>query len=179
MLKAFPMAFENRHPGKIALWALTPNGAKLALKIAAKLPGSVLFFSERLFSEQLADANSNVIRFARLKDAVAEYFWAYPAHIFIMSTGIVVRLIAPLIEHKTKDPAVLTADEKGLHVISLLSGHLGGANALTLKVAKLIRADPVITTATDLQGVPAVDLLAQDELFYFIAYRCFGFKHLV
>jgi len=143
---------------QIAIWALTPDGARLALKIAAKLPGSVLFFSERL-----ADAHSNVIRFSRLKDAVAEHFWNYPAHIFIMSTGIAVRMIAPLIEHKTQDPAVLAADEKGLHVISLLSGHLGGANALTLKVAKLIRADPVITTATDLQGVPAIDLLAQKK----------------
>ncbi len=158
MLKIFHMAFDNRYPAKIALWAVTPDGAGLALKIGAKLPGSVLFFSERL-----TDAHSNVMRFARLKDAVTEYFGAYPAHIFIMSTGIAVRLIAPLIKHKTQDPAVLAADEKGLHVISLLSGHLGRANALTLKVAKLIRADPVITTATDIQGVPAVDLLAQEK----------------
>jgi len=142
----------------IALWALTPDGAGLALKIASKLPGSDLFFSERL-----DNAPSGIVRFTRLKDAVAEHFCAYPAHLFIMSTGIVVRMIAPLIEHKTHDPAVLVADQKGLHVISLLSGHLGGANALTLRVAKLIRADPVITTATDIQGVSAIDLIAKDK----------------
>ncbi|MDM8541386.1 cobalt-precorrin 5A hydrolase [Desulfococcaceae bacterium HSG9] len=157
------MAFANKHPAKTAIWALTPDGAGLALKIADLLPGGVLFFSERLADACLTGADANVICFARLKDAVAENFWDYPAHIFIMSTGIAVRMIAPLIEHKTHDPAVLAADEKGLHIISLLSGHLGGANALTLKVAKLIRADPVLTTATDIQGVPAIDLLAQEK----------------
>jgi len=144
--------------GPIAIWALTPDGASLALKIAARLPGSALFFSERLDS-----ALSGVMRFARLKEAVAVHFKKYPAHFFIMSTGIVVRMIAPLIQHKTHDPAVLAADEKGRHVISLLSGHIGGANALTLKIAGLIRADPVITTATDIQGVPAIDLLAKEK----------------
>jgi cobalt-precorrin 5A hydrolase len=187
MPKIFLMVSANRYPSEIAIWALTPGGAGLALKIADLLPGSVLFFSERLkecklqfaslvtqtevstpdgevISPQiLTGLDANVMRFARLKDAVAENFWHYPAHIFIMSTGIAVRMIAPLIEHKTHDPAVLAADEKGLHIISLLSGHLGGANALTLKIAKLIRADPVITTATDIQGVPAIDLLAQGK----------------
>jgi len=83
-----------------------------------------------------------------------------------MSTGIVVRLIAPLIRHKTEDPAVLVIDERGLHVISLLSGHMGGANALALEVSDLIDSDPVITTATDINAVPAVDILAaQKNLF--------------
>ena len=166
MRKNFPMAFANKHPAKTAIWAFTPGGAWLAQKIASLLPGSVLFFSERLTECKLQFASlldANVVRFARLKDAVADNFWEYPAHIFIMSTGITVRMIAPLIEHKTHDPAVLAADEKGLHIISLLSGHLGGANALTLKIAKLIRADPVITTATDIQGVPAIDLLAKEK----------------
>ncbi len=99
------MAFANKHPAETALWALTPDGAKLAQKIASLLPGSVLFFSERL-----TDVNANAVRFARLKDAVAENFWDYSAHIFIMSTGITVRMIAPLIEHKTHDPAVLAAN---------------------------------------------------------------------
>jgi len=81
-------------------------------------------------------------------------------HIFIMSTGIVIRIIAPLIRHKTKDPAVVVVDEKGLHAISLLYGHIGGANELTLKIAGITGADPVITTATDINKIPAIDLLA-------------------
>lgn len=151
------MAFEPKQATEYAVWALTPQGAKLGRKIASQLPGGVLFVSERLGKTAIPGAR----RFAKLKEAVDAHFHAFAAHLFIMSTGIVVRLIAPYLRHKTKDPAVMVMDEKGMHVISLLSGHLGGANALTLKVAQLSSADPVITTATDIQGVPAIDLLAQ------------------
>ncbi len=80
-----------------------------------------------------------------------------------MSTGIVVRMIAPLIRHKTIDPAVMVMDDRGQHVISLLSGHIGGANAIARKIAKLISADPVITTATDVNQLPAIDTLATEN----------------
>ena len=72
-----------------------------------------------------------------------------------MALGIVVRMIAPYIEHKSKDPAVVVMDEVGHHVISLLSGHLGGANEWTQSISLAIDADPVITTATDVNGLPA------------------------
>ena len=116
-----------RNPEKIAIWAVTPKGAVLAEKIAKNLPGAALHFSRGLYPR-----SRDVHTFTRLKTALENDFNLYPAHIFIMSTGIVVRMIAPLIRHKTKDPAVLVIDEKGLHVISLLSGHIGGANALSL-----------------------------------------------
>jgi len=142
----------------IALWAVTRGGAVLARKIAELLPDSEMVFPEALGARYGAGH-----RFAGLKNALHDHFYGYSAHIFIMSTGIVVRMIAPLITDKTRDPAVLVTDEKGLHVISLLSGHIGGANALTAEVAGLIGADPVITTATDLHGVPAVDMLAVEK----------------
>ncbi len=151
------MAFDPQQPAECAVWALTPQGAELGRQIASQLPGGVLFVSKRLEKTAIPDAR----RFAKLKEAVDAHFHAFASHLFIMSTGIVVRLIAPHLRHKTKDPAVVVMDEKGMHVISLLSGHLGGANTLTLKVAQLTAADPVITTATDIQGVPAIDLLAQ------------------
>ena len=66
-----------------------------------------------------------------------------------MSIGIVVRIIAPLIRSKLEDPAIVVVDDRGKHVISLLSGHIGGANVLTLDIAEIIGANPVITTATD------------------------------
>ncbi|PID89484.1 MAG: cobalt-precorrin 5A hydrolase [Bacteroidia bacterium] len=97
----------------------------------------------------------------RLKTFCGSLFEKHDALIFIMATGIVVRSIAPWIRHKTKDPAVLVIDDKGTHVISLLSGHLGGANALTLKVAELISAKPVITTSSDVNKRTSVDMLAQ------------------
>jgi cobalt-precorrin 5A hydrolase len=80
-----------------------------------------------------------------------------------MSTGIVVRLIAALIKHKTEDPAVVVVDDGGNHAISLLSGHLGGANELARQIAATIGARPVITTATDVNQVPAIDILAKEN----------------
>lgn len=81
--------------------------------------------------------------------------------IFVMATGIVVRQIAPLIQRKDCDPAVLVLDEKGQFVISLLSGHLGGANAWTHELADRLGAQPVITTATDVRGLIAPDEYAR------------------
>ena len=78
----------------------------------------------------------------------------------IMAAGIVVRSIAPYLQGKDTDPAVVVVDEAGQFAVSLLSGHLGGANALARRVAKLLGGAPVITTATDVQGLPALDLLA-------------------
>lgn len=80
--------------------------------------------------------------------------------IFIGAAGIAVRSIAPHLRGKEQDPAVAVVDEKGRFAISLLSGHLGGGNDLARLAASLIGAEPVITTATDLNGVFAVDLFA-------------------
>lgn len=81
--------------------------------------------------------------------------------IFIGATGIAVRSIAPYVASKKTDPAVLVADECGRFVISLLSGHLGGANELALQAAEALQAVPVVTTATDLEGKFAVDVFAK------------------
>ncbi len=80
--------------------------------------------------------------------------------IFVGATGIAVRAIAPFVASKTSDPAVLCCDEKGHFLISLLSGHIGGANEVTMYLAKEIGAVPVITTATDINGKFAVDVFA-------------------
>jgi len=83
----------------------------------------------------------------------------YDAFIFIGAMGICVRTIAPYIEDKHSDPAVVCVDSLGHHAISVLSGHVGGANALAQHVAQLLKAQPVITTQSDLSGLWALDTL--------------------
>lgn len=104
-----------------------------------------------------------------LDDSIAEstgiwagrHFETDDAIIFVGACGIAVRSIAPYVASKKSDPAVLVIDECGKFVISLLSGHLGGANELTLEVAELLGAVPVVTTATDLHHRFAVDVFAK------------------
>ncbi|APQ77795.1 cobalt-precorrin 5A hydrolase [Clostridium botulinum] len=97
------------------------------------------------------------------KEIVKKSFQDYDAIIFISSTGIAVRAIAPFIQSKDKDPAVIVIDSTGRYVISLLSGHLGGANELTEKIAKTIGAEPIITTATDNLNIKAPDIIAKEN----------------
>lgn len=102
-----------------------------------------------------------------LCDIVEEWFTKSEADaiIFVGATGIAVRAIAPFICGKSVDPAVLVIDEAGRYVISLLSGHLGGANALARTAASLIEAEPIITTATDAESAFAVDTFAKENGF--------------
>jgi cobalt-precorrin 5A hydrolase len=144
---------ENR----IAVWAITPNGAALALRLAAAFPEADVFATDRL--EGLPPS---AVRFGSLAEAVAAHFCRYGGHVFIMAAGIVVRLVAGLLVHKTADPAVVVVDDRGTFAVSLLSGHLGGANRLAGRVAAAIGAQPVITTATDVNAVPAIDVLAAE-----------------
>lgn len=142
----------------IAIWALTREGARLGRRIQRLLNGSRLFLGGRA-----GDTVEKEIQFDRLGDALQAHFHHHSGHVFIMATGIVVRSLAPLLRHKTKDPAVVVVDECGQHAVSLLSGHLGGANALARQIGDGMGARPVITTATDLQNVPAIDLIAQER----------------
>ncbi|MCI7539377.1 MAG: cobalamin biosynthesis protein [Veillonellaceae bacterium] len=103
---------------------------------------------------------AGVTTFPRIVQATADVFTRYDALVFLMATGIVVRSIAPLIRSKLADPAVVVLDEQAHHVISLLSGHVGGANELTRQLAAALGSDPVITTATDVEGKVAPDAIA-------------------
>jgi cobalt-precorrin 5A hydrolase len=85
----------------------------------------------------------------KLKGLVANIFRDYQGIIFIMPLGIVVRTIAPYLQSKYRDPAVVVMDHKGRYAISTLCGHEGGANALAYKIANLVHAEPIITTAQE------------------------------
>lgn len=101
--------------------------------------------------------------FQSLTRCVAKTFHAFTQHIFITATGIAVRSIAPHLEHKNTDPAVVVCDQKGAYAISLLSGHLGGANTLAHTVATVTGGVAVITTATDTEQLPSIDIIAQQN----------------
>jgi cobalt-precorrin 5A hydrolase len=130
---------------RTAIISLTTTGARLADKISATVGGQT-FAKGRNFN--------------KLADLITEIFGKFDGLIFICAAGIVVRMIAPYIVSKLSDPAVLVIDERGQNVISLLSGHVGRANELTLEIAKAIEANPVITTATDIEGKFSVDTIA-------------------
>lgn len=125
-----------------AYFYLTPQGEKLAARLSAGHPGD-------LYGKE------------HFKDNLREAFSRYDNLVCIMATGIVVRILAPLIVHKTSDPAVVVLDQEGRHAISLLSGHLGGANDLAREMAWLSGGDPVITTATDVAGIISFDSFAK------------------
>ncbi len=141
---------------EIALWFLSKRGLRHAVALSKSLK-IFCFIPKGVHMEKSIPH----ISFTRLAPAVAEAFHTYPAHIFIMATGIVVRIIAPLLKSKMEDPAVVVMDEQARNVVSLLSGHLGGANALAETVAALTGANPVITTATDVAGLTSFDSLAR------------------
>lgn len=139
-----------------AFIAVTAGGAKLAHELQQALGGDVYV------KAQYSTGAAGEISFGRLRDLIEDVFYAYKALIFFSSTGIAVRMIAPYIVHKSKDPAVVVLDERGTFAVSLLSGHLGGANELTEKIAALLHAQPVITTATDRHDLTAPDVIARE-----------------
>ena len=148
----------NTEDKKIAILTLTQNGKTLGLTIKNTIRNADLFFIKKdTFIEE-----DDVIHIdKKLKEFVPEIFDKYDYIIFIMATGIVIRTIAPLIVNKFSDPAILVTDEKGKNVISLLSGHMGGANEMTLYISKLINSNPVITTATDVNEKSSLDMIAK------------------
>lgn len=144
-----------------ALWALTAGGAALADRTAAALGGADLYLRRSLPGRE--SPHCRIHHFDRLLDAVGAGFHRYRGHVFFMAAGIVVRMIAPHLQGKTVDPAVVVVDERARYAVSLLSGHIGGANALAQTVAERLGARPVITTASDVNRLPAVDLLAVEQ----------------
>lgn len=141
-----------------AILAITKGGLSLAHTTSLKLKEKGIDV-EIYTLEKWQDNKSKNIE-GRLEDFIGRIFKDYDILLFIMATGIVVRVIAKYLEHKSKDPGILVMDEKGKYVISLLSGHLGRANDMTVFLGELINAQPVITTASDVIDSIAVDTLA-------------------
>jgi len=150
---------------KRAIIALTRNGVNLGLRLVDKLEGQIeLYLPERFrFNEKDFAGPGKGIHYFNLplNTLVGDLFTRFSGLVFIMAAGIVVRLLAPYLGSKNIDPAVVVVDERGKFAVSLLSGHWGGANELAREVAGATGAQPVVTTATDVNGLPAVDVWAR------------------
>lgn len=143
---------------KYAIFAASSRGCTLACKLrdCLQVPAEVMA------PVRCAAGHSTVRACSGMAEAVQQAFCGCDALIFVMAAGIAVRMLAPCLQSKLTDPAVLVMDEQGRHVISLLSGHIGGANALAIQVAELLQAEPVLTTATDVHGMLAPDVVAAE-----------------
>ncbi len=129
-------------PHSIIIFYVTRNGRYLAERLSAFFPGA------------------KILPYSSIKkhDLLKKYWQKGRGLIFIMATGIVVRTIAPHLKEKASDPAIVVMDESGNSVISLVSGHLGGANRLASYISKMIGAKPIITTASDNLGLVPFDI---------------------
>ncbi len=145
---------------KTAIIAITRNGAQLGAKLREGFASAELYVMQKYSGQAGKGAKTFT---SELKELVRELWAEYEGFIFIMATGIVVRVIAPLLDSKEKDPAVVVMDDAGRFAISFLSGHLGGANELACRCAFVTGAREVITTATDIHCLPSFDMLAKEE----------------
>lgn len=141
---------------KISLIYFSLTGQQTAERIKEKLVSAGREVSLAGKSKYLPDSVPE-----SLTEWTEKQFSCADAVIFVGACGIAVRSIAPFVVSKKTDPAVLVVDECGKFVISLLSGHLGGANELAGEVAAFLEAVPVITTATDGHSLFAVDVFAR------------------
>jgi hypothetical protein len=148
--------------GKIAIYAINKAGILTAGKLAGSMKDTKLFVPIR-FKGETPDKGVRYIGENAFDAKLAENWRFYQGHIFIMAAGIVVRKIAPLLKSKTSDPAVVVCDQAGNYAISLLSGHIGGANRLAKIAASKLGGQAVISTATDVRNLTAFDEMASIE----------------
>lgn len=142
----------------VALYAITTHGLAVAERLRAHLPGAELYASEKLPGRS-ADALPLSLP---MGPALARTFEAYDCHVFVVSVGAVVRLLAPLLRDKKRDPAVVCVDDAARFAVCVLSGHVGRGNAHAERVAAALGAQAVITTASDARGTFPVDILGRE-----------------
>ncbi|MFZ5820863.1 MAG: precorrin-4 C(11)-methyltransferase [Chloroflexota bacterium] len=146
-----------------AILTLTAPAVELGRSLLANLPDATLYLPERLSSPQDKD-QPNIRPFREsIRQALQGAFMQHESLVCIMASGIVVRELASLLKNKHSDPAVVVMDAEGSFAVSLLGGHEGGANRLARRLAELTGGQAVITTASDVQGIPALDVLAKER----------------
>lgn len=145
---------------RVLLITCSVRGYATMQKLAKKLEN---ISGTEIIAKVKCEALPEVSMKETVKACVDEYFEQVDAIVFVTASGIAVRSVAEHLTHKSKDPAIVCMDECSKHVISLVSGHAGGANALTQMLADVMWATPVITTATDVEGQFSIDDYAREH----------------
>ena len=145
---------------RVLLITCSVRGYATMQKLAKKLEN---ISGAEIITKVKCEALPEVSMRETVKACVDAYFEQVDAIVFVTASGIAVRSVAEHLTHKSKDPAIVCMDECGKHVISLVSGHAGGANALTQMLADVMWATPVITTATDVEGRFSIDDYAREH----------------
>ena len=154
----FSHGFRTAEKKACAVVAVTRRGWHTAARMLRSLDGAELFLPVKLTDE----AGETPAQFYDdIKQLMARIFYEYAQVVLVMASGIAVRLIAPHVTSKWQDPAVVVIDDSGKNIISLLSGHWGGANDLAEKLARVLGGHAVVTTESDVAGFPALDLLVK------------------
>ncbi|MGC9517699.1 MAG: cobalt-precorrin 5A hydrolase [Methanomicrobiales archaeon] len=136
----------------VAILVVNLPGYKLALTISEKLKNDPTIFKVDIFQK-------------KVKNTLKKIFNDYDIIIGIMASGIMVRSLCGLIKNKYTDPGILIIDDNSKNVISLLSGHLGGANQFSKKISKLLGSECIITTSTDVNNKIGIDEIARHHFF--------------
>ncbi|USK72592.1 cobalt-precorrin 5A hydrolase [Peribacillus asahii] len=140
-----------------AIVAITKHGVEISRRLHTMFANSDLYYMSKF--EKGDEEQKHIQLFSgSVRMLLPTLFKQYKGIIMIISLGAVVRMIAPILQDKKTDPAVVVIDDRGENVISVLSGHLGGANELTREVAATLDARAIITTASDVQKTIPVDL---------------------
>jgi len=167
---SFSEDVNNLAENKVSIICPSPKGEEIALKLQKHL-NAKLYIKKNdkasISKDSLNESNNGFdlehdqcFSLSHITEGVMKNSTGI---IFISSTGIAVRAIAPFLEGKDKDPGIVVVDLTAKYAINILSGHLGGGNELTLKVAEILKAQPIITTATDNLGIIAPDVLAKEN----------------
>jgi len=144
---------------RTAVVAITKHGTGIARRLLEHMGDAVDIYYPSKFAQGDEEQRGIQLFADSVVAHVPQLFGSYQGLVGIFSLGAMVRMIAPHLKDKKTDPAVVVIDDRAQYVISVLSGHLGGANELTVQVALALGAKPVITTASDVRQTLPVDLL--------------------
>jgi cobalt-precorrin 5A hydrolase len=147
---------------EIVLLAITRHGCNQVINAARKLPDATIAVPEK-FADRFKDFADRLHAYeGPSKTQIAALFKQFDQIVFFVSLGAVVRLIAPHLVSKETDPGILVVDDAAQYVIPVLSGHVGGANAFAEQLAGILKAIPILTTASDARKTISVDILGRE-----------------